>query len=131
MRSLTLMILVLCSAFFGCKKRPGEGGFATIEGKVFVYNYDPTFTILNSKYYLPGETVSIIYGDGSEVGNTVKTSYDGYFKFNYLRKGKYRVFVVGKDSTQPYLNVPKETLIEVTIKEKKEKITVPDLVIIK
>jgi len=114
-----------------CKKPPGEGGFASIEGRLYVVNYDATFTIKTSEYYLPGETVYIIYGDGTEVGNTVKTSYDGSFKFNYLQKGKYKIYAIGKDSTKKSLSVPKETLIEITIKGKKEKANVGDLVIIK
>ncbi len=114
-----------------CKKQAGEGGFASIEGKVYVKNYDGTFTVLTSEYYLPGETVYIIYGDGQEIGNTVKTSYDGSFKFNYLQKGKYKVYAIGKDPTKPSLSVPKEVLMEVTITEKKEKKVLEDIVIIK
>ena len=123
---LSLLILVN-----SCKKKPGEGGFASIEGKLLVQNYDPTFTVLISEYYLPGETVYIIYGDGKEVGNTVKTSYDGSFVFNYLRKGKYKIYAIGKDPAKPSLSIPKETLVDVTISEKKEKKSVGDLIIIK
>ncbi len=131
-RTLTCLFIFISLLFVNsCKKAPGEGGFASIEGRLYVVNYDATFTIKTSEYYLPGETVYIIYGDGTEVGNTVKTSYDGSFKFNYLQKGKYRVYAIGKDSTKKSLSVPKETLIEITIKGKKEKANVGDLVIVK
>lgn len=124
--------IILGSLFFNsCKKEPGEGGFASIEGKLYVKNYDATFTLITSEYFLPGETVYIIYGDGTEVGNTVKTSYDGSFKFNYLRKGKYKVYAIGKDPSKPSLSVPKETLMEVTITEKKQKVDLGTLTIIK
>ncbi|MBL7921752.1 MAG: hypothetical protein JNJ40_15670 [Bacteroidia bacterium] len=113
-----------------CKKPPGEGGFASITGKLYVRNYEETFTVLTSQYYAAGETVYIIYGDGQEVGNTVKTSYDGSFVFNFLRKGKYKVYALGKDSTKPYQSVPKESLFEVEITEKKQKMVLDDLVII-
>jgi len=126
-----LLFIFICTIFFSCKKEPGEGGFASIEGKVYVKNYDASYTILTAEYYLPGETVYIIYGDETEVGNTVKTSYDGSFKFNYLRKGKYKVYVIGEDPSKPYLSVPKEELMEVTITKKKEKVVLNDLVIIK
>ncbi|MBA3680790.1 MAG: hypothetical protein H0W73_06440 [Bacteroidetes bacterium] len=119
-------VLFICS----CKKTAGEGGFASIEGKLYVKNYDATFTVLTSEYYLPGETVYIIYGDGQEIGNTVKTSYDGSFKFNYLQKGKYKVYAIGKDETKPSLSIPKESLMEVTITEKKQKKVLEDIVII-
>ena len=126
-----LFYLVIFATLFSCKKEPGEGGFATIEGKVYVKNYDASYTILTAEHYLPGETVYIIYGDDIEVGNTVKSSYNGSFKFNYLRKGKYKVYVIGEDSTKAYLSVPKEQLKEVTITKKKEKVVLGDLVIIK
>ncbi len=117
--------------FHSCKKVPGEGGFASIEGKLYVKNYDATFTIITSEYYLPGENVYIIYGDDTEIGNTIKTSYDGSFKFNYLRKGKYKVYAIGKDPSKPSLSVPKETLLEVTITKKKEKVDLGTLTITK
>jgi len=131
MNSKVALFVLICLSFFSCKKQPGEGGFASIEGKVFLKNYDASYTILNEEHYAPGETVYIIYGDGTEIGNTVKTSYDGSFKFNYLRKGKYKIYVLGEDPTKPYLSVPKEELVEVTITKKKEKVVLDDLVIIK
>ncbi|MBC7695871.1 MAG: hypothetical protein H7141_10555 [Burkholderiales bacterium] len=126
-----IFFILISVTFFSCKKEPGEGGFASIEGKVYVKNYDASYTILTAEYYLPGETVYIIYGNDKEVGNTVKTSYDGSFKFNYLRKGKYKVYVIGEDPTKPYLSFPKEELMEITITKKKEKVVLNDLVIIK
>ncbi len=126
-----LFALALSVMFLSCKKDPGEGGFASIEGKVYVKNYDPTFTIIYSQYYMPSETVYIIYGTDTEVGNTVKTSYDGSFKFNYLQKGAYKVYVLGKDSVAPNKGNPKETLIEVNITEKKQKLDLGNIVILK
>lgn len=122
-----LMAVLFCT----CKKQPGEGGFASITGKVYVKNYDATYTIVQSEYYLLGENVHIIYGDGTEVGNSVKTSFDGSFTFNYLQKGKYKIFVVGEDTTKPNLSVPKEVMVETTITSKKQKIDLGTLVIAK
>lgn len=123
--SLCLFILL------SCKKQPGEGGFATISGKVYVKNYDATYTVVQSEYYLLGENVYIIYGDGTEVGNTVKTSYDGSFTFNYLQKGKYKIFVVGEDTSKPNLSVPKEVMVETIIGSKKQKVDLGTIVIAK
>lgn len=131
MNKITIILIIALASFSSCKKEPGEGGFASIEGKVLLKNYDATYTILQSEYYAAGETVYIIYGNGSEIGNTVKTSYDGSFKFNYLNKGNYKVYVLGEDPTKPYLSVPKEELVEVTISEKKQKEVLDDFVIIK
>ena len=124
-------LLILTMGFVSCKKNAGEGGFASIEGKVYVKNYDQYFSYITSEYYLPSETVYIIYGTDSEVGNTVKTSYDGYFKFNYLQKGKYRIYVLGKDSNLVSRVNPKESLMEINITQKKQKVVLEDLVILK
>lgn len=125
----TTFLLILFS--LSCKKPPGEGGFATIKGRLYVKNYDPTFVVLLSEYYLPGESVYIMYGETNEVGDNVRTTNDGTFTFNYLRKGKYKVYAIGKDNTKPSLNVPKETLVEIEITEKKQVVNLGDLVIIK
>jgi hypothetical protein len=131
MSSKIIVFVLISLSFFSCKKQPGEGGFASIEGKVYVKDYDESYTIVTAEYYLPSETVYIIYGDGTEVANTVKTSYDGSFKFNYLRKGTYKIFVLSEDSTKPFLAVPKEELVKVTITKRKEKVVLNDFVIIK
>lgn len=131
MNRIVIILIVVFASFVSCKKEPGEGGFASIEGKVLLKNYDATYTILQSEYYAAGETVYIIYGNGTEIGNTVKTSYDGSFKFNYLNKGNYKIYVLGEDPTKPYLSVPKEELVEITISEKKQKVVLDDFVIIK
>ncbi len=130
MSNKVVLFVLVCFSFFSCKKQPGEGGFASIEGKVYVKNFDPYFSILLSEHYLPGETVYIIYGDGTEIGNTVKTSYDGSFKFNYLRKGKYKVYVLGEDSTTATRYQPKAELVEVNITERKQKKVLDDFVIL-
>ncbi len=130
MRAITLLLLIsVCT--FSCKKKPGEGGFATIQGKVYVKNYDAFFTNVTSEYYLPSENVYIIYGDGTEIGESVKTSYDGSFKFNYLRKGTYKVYVIGKDANSSPKGNPIEVLAKTEITKKKEVITLPDFVILK
>lgn len=126
-----IFFIVVFATLLSCKKEPGEGGFASIQGKVLIKNYDASYTILTEEHYAAGETVYIIYGDAVEVGNTIKTSYDGSFKFNYLRKGKYKVYVIGEDASKPYLSVPKEELREVTISKKKDKVVLDDLVMIK
>jgi hypothetical protein len=46
------------------------------------------------------EDVYIVYGDNDEIyDDNIKTSYDGTFKFNNLRKGSYKVFAYNKDKS--------------------------------
>ncbi len=131
MKKLNYLVVLTAAFLLSCKKEAGEGGFASIEGKVYVKNYDPFFSFITSQYYLPGETVYIIYGDNKDVGNTVKTSYDGSFKFNYLQKGKYTIYVIGEDSSIANRSNPKIELREVTITSKKQSESLSDLVILK
>lgn len=125
-----IFILLVSLTFFSCKKKEGEGGFASIEGKLFVKNYDAFFQIKTSENYLPGENIYIIYGGNSDVGNSVKTSFDGYFKFNFLQKGTYKIFAVGKDSSVANRGNKISVIKEITISSKKQKIDIGDLVIL-
>ena len=129
---MNFRLLLICSLitihFLGCKKKPGEGGFASIEGKVYVLKYDKAFTQRITEHYLTGENVYIVYGNDTEIGNSVKTSYDGSFKFNFLRKGKYKIFVNGVDSTQKGKSTPKEVQVDVTISGKKQHVVLSDLI---
>lgn len=131
-KNATLLITCFALAFTSCKKEPGEGGFATIQGKLYVKDYNQFFTLINGEYYAQGENVYIVYGDGPGVGNSVKTSYDGTFVFEFLRKGKYKVFAISKDSSAAFINSnkTKEVMMEVEIKEKKQKVVLPDLVVL-
>ncbi len=124
-----IVVMVLGLSIISCKKKPGEGGFASIEGRLYVKNFDNFFTYVVTEHYLPGENIYIVYGDGNEVGNSVKTSYDGSFKFNYLRKGKYKIYAIGKDTVLATRDNPKIILKEINITKKKEKIVLDDFII--
>ncbi len=87
-----MIILILSSS---CQKE-GEGGTATITGKVYAFDYN-TSGQLTSEYYAPDEDVFIVYGGGSSLyDDNYKTSYDGSFRFQYLTAGTYRVFVYSR-----------------------------------
>src|SRR5437016_1027166 len=92
------LILKVCLAailillVFSCQKQAGPGGKAMISGKVYVKNFDSYGMNVMSEYYGSGESVYIIYGSNTAVGNSVKTSIDGSFQFLYLNKGHYKIF---------------------------------------
>ncbi|MEW6470101.1 MAG: hypothetical protein AB1458_14335 [Bacteroidota bacterium] len=143
-KTISLTFILFASVIFiaSCSKGPGEGGKAAIKGKVFVRNYDATFTQLYASYYAQDEDVYIIYGDDATFSRSVKTNYDGTYVFPYLRPGKYKVFTYSKDTVK-YLNgqpnysgnvVASKTvhvLKEVEIVGKKDTTVVPDLEIVK
>ena len=93
-------ITVVIFLFNSCKKEAGEGGNSSIRGKVWVVNYNATFTSINNEYVGADEYVYIIYGSDVSYGDRTKTNPEGAFEFKYLREGSYTVYVYSKDKTQ-------------------------------
>ena len=93
-------ITVVIFLFNSCKKEAGEGGNSSIKGKVWVINYNSTFTSINNEYVGADEYVYIIYGSDISYGDRTKTTPEGEFEFKYLREGNYTVYVYSKDKTQ-------------------------------
>src|ERR1041384_11312 len=102
MKKILLLMLITSAALVSCKKGPGEGGKSKITGKVWVENYNT----LNSPwdtYFLKGEyagadkDVYLVFGEDISYGMKVKAGPEGQFEFDYLRPGKYTVYVQSKD----------------------------------
>lgn len=91
---LIALFLVFLTAL-SCNKSAGTGGSATLKGQVYAYNYSKSF-VLSDSGYLGGQKIYIIYGDGTGVSNNTETDNDGRFEFQYLRRGKYQVYVFSK-----------------------------------
>ncbi|MEY4876825.1 MAG: hypothetical protein RL708_1974 [Bacteroidota bacterium] len=111
-------VSLLSFVLVACKKGAGEGGKATITGKIFATNYN---ALLKSDSGFIGDyKVYINYGNETGVSNDVATDYSGVFKFNYLRKGNYTVWVYSKKNS---LYVLDSTIIKsVEISDKTETI---------
>ena len=124
-----IVLFVFC--FTACKKEAAPGGKSNIKGKVYVKNYDPSFTILLSEYYEQGENVFITFGNETTVGDNVKTSYDGSFIFPYMRIGKYKIWAVSKDSSSTDPSATKAIIQEIEIKERKGDVMLSDIIILK
>lgn len=129
-RNLIIVVLLALSA---CEKGPGEGGMATIGGQVIIEDYNFDFTILRDTYPAQEYEVYLIYGDDDFYGDRVRTSYDGYYEFSYLREGDYTIFVYSKDKTLDYNTTSKmiPVIREVSITSKKQKLIVDDMVVAK
>lgn len=88
--SLAVAVMLL---FYSCTKPEGEGGTSTIQGKVYAFDYNGS-GILQDEFYAPDENVYIIYGDDDNFyDDSYETSFDGSYRFQYLRPGTYTVFV--------------------------------------
>lgn len=116
----TIFILIVASVIAACKKKPGEGGKASIKGKIWVENWNTGFTVLNEDYYGTDVDVYIIYGDEINYGDKVSTNYKGEFEFKYLRKGKYTIYTYSKFRTVPAPDGDSAIVNTVEIKDKKE-----------
>jgi len=71
----------------------GPGGTAGITGKVLVQEYD-LYGILFAEYPAVDERVFLVYGQDSIVGDEVRTHFSGRYRFDFLRKGVYSVYVL-------------------------------------
>lgn len=94
-----LFLAIACLSLVACKKFEGEGGRASISGKVSVMEKLYTGSTWTDTAYYDGATedVYIIYGDGETMYNDkVECSYDGTFKFDYLQPGNYTIYAYSK-----------------------------------
>jgi hypothetical protein len=131
---LLLVMFLSLMSFTACEKGAGDGGTSTIRGKVWIREYNKTFTIQKTPDYLAQDLqVYIIYGDDDIYSDNFKTNYDGMFEFKYLREGKYKVFVYSKDSTFDYNNTSQMKVVsrDAEITSKNQTIVVPDMVVLK
>lgn len=128
MRKLTFILLGL--TLFGCQKYEGTGGRASVEGTIFVDDYNESFTQLLESYDGAEVRVYIMYGDHTVYDDDMRTNFDGTFKFNYLRKGKYTIFVYSKDTTFTVPGGVEPLFYEFEIKDKKDQIDLGQILII-
>lgn len=118
-----------------CKKQPGEGGNATITGKIKIqdctWNSNGTSVVVNYEYPGYDTDVYITYGDGNGTDDRVRTDGQGYFNFKYLRKGKYKVFVLSKTkaTVTPYYTYHETKTFEVNIGKNKETVDLGEIII--
>jgi len=122
--SVSCLILTLSGA---CSKQPGMGGRAAIKGKLIGKFYaDKPMTAFAGLGVLADERVYLIYGNEKTFyDQDIRSSYDGTFIFNYLRPGKYVVFVY--ENCYPCASLQKEKLFEVEITGKNETIDLGEI----
>ncbi|NVO19909.1 MAG: hypothetical protein HXX13_09420 [Bacteroidetes bacterium] len=127
---LASLLILLLPAFYSCSKEPGTGGNSTIYGKVYVKDYNSSFTELNGEYWGQDVEVYLIFGDDRSYSEHVNTTYNGNYEFKYLRPGDYHLYCYSKDSTlQTTALVP--VIRDVTINKKHQQIEVPTMTIFK
>ncbi len=122
----TILFTTLSFLTAGCALGPGEGGRSSITGKVLLEEYNSSNVLVNS-YYDSDERVYIIYGTDSTYDDEYRTSYDGSYRFDFLRKGTYQVFAYSECISCPGFT---EAIIkEIEVSENGELYEMEDIVI--
>ena len=124
---IIIMALIL-GIFNSCKKEEGEGGKATIEGKLYNNLYDHNGKFLK-KEEAREDDVFIIYGDNAVYDDQMDSDNAGSYRFQYLRKGNYTVFAYSDCNTCP--SGKESVQVQVEIKDKKEVVMAADLEVVK
>jgi hypothetical protein len=107
--------LLLLSA---CTKEPGEGGKNTITGVIIKEEYTEAGNDFVTSYPALEERVYIIYGDNAVFADETRTNYDGSFRFDYLYKGDYSIFVYSECLACPGGVEP--IFIDIELEQRKE-----------
>ncbi len=120
-----LLLFAIIVGITSCNKEPGDGGLATIHGKVFGYNTN-NFGIVTDSGYLAEAKVYLAYSNHTWVDQDTKTSYTGEYAFPFLHTGDYKVWVINKCDTCPSQQTAH--IINVTINNQRGTVEVADLI---
>jgi hypothetical protein len=128
MRFLILRNILLIATFFlfSCKKEAGEGGTASIKGRVWGYDIN-TSGIITDSAEVQDARVYISYGDNTTVDDDTRSSHTGEYIFRGLQKGKYTVFTYSQCNDCPFNQEVVKQSIEIA--DNGEEVLVPDLII--
>lgn len=126
MKRFFLLLAASLFVFASCTKSEGEGGKASIEGKVYVISYLRGDSNVLDTVPAIDEDVCIVYGNGSLQDDDTKTNYEGRFRFSYLRPGDYSIYVYGRNPDAAKVKMPQVFQVSVG---KKENNIIPDIYI--
>ena len=129
MRNL-LPVIFVCISLFSCTKEEGENGNSVITGKVYTKVYNNSFTHILREYYKPEADVYIIYGDNEVYNDHIKTNWDGSYRFEYLGKGDYKIFVYSLDTLGLSPAGISTVSVELNITGNNKTVTPDDLVVV-
>ena len=73
-------------------------GKNAIRGKLYVDDYDNSFTFIEGSYYGMDEDIYLIKDGDSSYTDRVKTNYNGLYEFKGLRDGSYKVYAYSEES---------------------------------
>lgn len=128
MRSLLAGLAGLSLLITGCNKEPGEGGRAEIRGVVYEQRFNSSTNLpIGAAYPIAEQRVYIIYGDGDYADDDTRTEPDGGFRFPWLRKGDYRVYVLSE--CNDYANCTEGIYVDASISGRKDVVQLDTILI--
>lgn len=93
--------IVACCVFFlfSCNQDEGPGGSSSIEGYVYnIIHSDKNLSFQTDTIPAVKEDVFLIYGDDAYFSDDTETGIDGLYRFDYLRKGDYKVYSLSESA---------------------------------
>lgn len=120
-----LLLIALIS--LSCSHEEGEGGLASIEGKIYGKDFNSR-GILVSQGYLAGSKVYISKHNEKAYFENIDSAYDGSFKFKFLYEGTYDLWVLGDCD---FCNDWQQTIVLKTINvtSKRQKVVTDDFIV--
>ena len=128
---ILFFLLLVCS----CEKEAGEGGTSSIVGSVYkISTYYNVLTQQNDTVYYQldsGEDIYIIYSEDENdfYDDNIETNWNGQYRFDYLRKGDYTVFIYADSTDNLNVSYDYPIFYHVTIEENNATYSLPDFVI--
>ncbi|MDR3236159.1 MAG: hypothetical protein LBT48_05455 [Prevotellaceae bacterium] len=98
MRFFYLVLPLVFLSFLSCNKDEGFGGSSSVEGLVYeVVHSDDNYPVDNNSFKVDTilaakKDVYLIFGNQGYFGDDVETDMNGFYRFDYLRKGNYTVY---------------------------------------
>ena len=128
---ILFFLLLVCS----CEKEAGEGGTSSIVGSVYkISTYYNVLTQQNDTVYYQldsGEDIYIIYSEDENdfYDDNIETNWNGQYRFDYLRKGDYTVFMYADSTDNLNVSYDYPIFYHLTIEENNATYSLPDFVI--
>ena len=110
-----------------CDKSEGEGGTSSISGKVVIRQYEKNSEDDFVEFEAMDERIYIIYGDDIVQSDEMRTSKDGYYRFEFLKKGKYQIY--GYSECNKCDEKIEPEVIEVEINKNRTDYSVPEIIL--
>lgn len=126
MNKKIILLVFVIMGLWSCSHDEGYGGLASISGKIYGKDFNSN-GFLVSEDYIGGVKVYISKHGETNYFDSMDSAYDGSFKFNYLHKGTYDIWVYGDCDYCSWDQVFVLKTIEIT--DKKQEVVTEDFVI--